>query len=162
MIRMKRTFWTLAAMAGAVIGTAGCNNGTPGGPGADTGKDKDKEKPSALQQAEDAVIQHEGTYSLTMPLLTTRIKQSEDKVVSVGIRRGKNFDEDVTVKFEGAPTGVTVDPETATIKHGEKETKVNIKASNDAAVGEFSIKVTGHAEKGTDASNNLKIIVEKK
>jgi uncharacterized membrane protein len=159
---MKRTIWTLAAMAGAAIGTMGCNNGTPGGPGADNDKDKDKEKPSVLQQAEDAVIQHEGTYSLTMPLLTTRIKQSEDKVVAVGIRRGKNFDEDVTVKFEGAPTGVTIDPATATIKHGEKETKVNIKAANDAALGESTIKVTGHADKGQDASNDLKIIVEKK
>jgi uncharacterized membrane protein len=97
-----------------------------------------------------------------MPLLTTRIKQSEDKVVAIGIRRGKNFDEDVTVKFEGAPKGVTVDPATATIKGGEKETKVNIKAANDADLGEFTIKVTGHADKGPDATNNLKIIVEKK
>ena len=157
---MKRTLWTLAAVAGAAILITGCNNGTPGGPGAD--KDKDKDKDSVLQRAEDAVIQHEGTYSVTVPLLATRLKQSEDKVVAVGIRRGKNFDEDVTLKFEGAPTGVTVDPATATIKHGEKETKVNIKAADDAAVGEFTIKVTGHAEKGTDASNNLKIIVEKK
>lgn len=147
-------------MAGAVIGTAGCGTGTPGGPGADTGKDK--EKPSVLQRAEDAVIQHEGTYSLTMPLLETSLKQSEDKVVAIGIRRGKNFDEDVTVKFEGAPTGVTVDPATATIKHGENETKVNIKAAPDAAVGEFTIKVTGHADKGSDASNDLKINVKKK
>ncbi len=159
---MKRILWTLAAVTGAAILTMGCNNGTPGGPGTDKDKDKDKDKPSVIQQAEDAVIQHEGTYSLTMPLLTTRIKQSEDKVVAIGIRRGKNFDEDVTLKFDGAPAGLTIEPATATIKHGEKETKVNVKATNDAPLGESTIKVTGHAEKGADASNDLKIIVEKK
>jgi uncharacterized membrane protein len=159
---MKRTLWTLAAMTGAVILTTGCNNGTPGGPGADKDKDKDKEKPSVLQQAEDVVVQHEGTYSLTLPLLATRLKQGETKVVTVGIRRGKNFDEDVTLKFDGAPEGVTVDPATAAIKHGEKEAKVSVKAADDAAVGEFTIKLTGHAEKGKDANHDLKVIVEKK
>jgi uncharacterized membrane protein len=159
---MKRTLWTLAAMTGTAILITGCNNGTPGGPGADKDKDKDKEKPSVLQQAKDAVVQPEGTYSLTLPVLSTRLKQGEAKVVTVGIRRGKNFDEDVALKFDGAPQGVTVDPATASIKHGEKEAKVTVKTADDAAVGEFTIKVTGHAEKGTDASNNLKIIVEKK
>jgi len=54
---MKRTLWTLAAVAGAAIWTTGCNNGTPGGPGTD--KDKDKDKGSVLQRAEDAVVQPE-------------------------------------------------------------------------------------------------------
>ena len=157
---MKRTLWTLAAVMGAVIGTTGCNNGTPGGAGADT--DKDQKEKSTLQKAEDLVIQPEGTYSLTMPLLETRIKQGERKEIAVGIRRGKNFEDDVTIKFEDTPQGVSLDPATPSIKHDQKETKVFLKAADDAAVGEFTIKVTGHADKGTDASNKLKVLVEKK
>jgi hypothetical protein len=66
------------------------------------------------------------------------------------------------VKFEGAPQGVTVEPASATIGHGQKEAKVIVKAADDAALGDFTLKVKGHAEKGTDATNDLKITVEKK
>ena len=105
-LSMKRTLWTMAALMGAVIWTTGCNTGTPGGPGTE----KDKENKSTLQKAEDMVIQPEGTYSLTTPFLATRIKQGESKEVAVGIRRGKNFDEDVAIKFDDVPQGVTIDP----------------------------------------------------
>ena len=155
---MKRTFWTLTAVMGAVIWTTGCNNGTPGGPGTE----KDKTNKSTFQKAEDLVVQPEGTYSLKLPLLETRIKQGERKEVAVGIRRGKNFDEDVAIKFEDVPQGVTIDPATTSIKHDQKETKVFIKAGDDAAVGKFAIKLTGHAGKGPDASNKLNVLVEKK
>jgi uncharacterized membrane protein len=157
---MKRISWKLRAVMGAVIWTTGCNNGTPGGPGAEA--DKDKNQKSTLQKAEDLVIQPEGTYSLTLPLLETPLKQGERKEVSIGIRRGKNFDEDVAIKFEDVPEGVTVDPTTTAIKHDQKETKVFLKAGDDAAVGKFAIKVTGHADKGPDASNKLNVLVDKK
>ena len=157
---MKRTLWTMAAVMGAVIWTTGCNNGTPGGPG--TEKNKSNDQKSTLQKAEDTVIQPEGTYSLTLPFLSTHLKQGESKEVTVGIRRGKNFDEDVALKFDDVPQGVTIDPATTSIKHDQKETKVFVKAGGDAAVGKFAIKVTGHAEKGPDASNKLNVTVEKK
>ncbi len=155
---MKRILWALAAVMGAAIATTGCSNGTPGGPGTDN----DKDKKTTLQKAEDLVVQPEGTYSLTMPLLPTSIKQGERKEVAIGIRRGKNFDEDVALKFDDLPQGVTVDPAATAIKHDQKEAKVFIKAADDAAVGSFTIKVTGHADKGKDASNELKITVAKK
>ena len=146
-------------MMGAAIWTTGCgSSGTPGGPGTDT----DKEKKSVFQKAEEVIVQPEGTYSLTLPFLETRLKQGERKEVAVGIRRGKNFEGDVAIKFEDVPQGVTVDPATTSIKHGENETKLFIKAGDDAALGEFTIKMTGHADKGSDASNKLKVKVEKK
>ena len=33
-----------------------------------------------------------------------------DKELTIGIAKGQNFDEDVTLKFTGLPKGVTFDP----------------------------------------------------
>ena len=48
------------------------------------------------------------TFNLSMPLMSTTLHQGESKEVAVGIKRGKNFDEDVTLKFAEGPQGVTI------------------------------------------------------
>ena len=48
------------------------------------------------------------------------------------------------------------------IKHGDTEAKVTLKATDDASLGEFTIKVTGHPSKGADATSEFKITVVKK
>lgn len=139
----------IALLIAALVGCIGCSaSGTSGGPGTTNPK-----KP-VVGQAED-------TFSLTTPTLSTSIKQGETKTVSIGIKRGKNFNEDVALKFADAPKGVTIDGPQA-IKHGEEEAKISLKAADDAAVGDHTIKVTGHPTKGSDASQDLKITVEKK
>jgi hypothetical protein len=145
--------------AAGLIAMVGCNTGTPGGPGADKAKEQAKE--STLKKIEDKVVQPENTFTLSVPTLSTSLKQGETKVVAVGVHRGKNFDENVAVKFEALPEGVTIDPAAPTIKKGDKETKVNVKAAGDAALGEFSVKVIGHPDKGPDAANTLKLAVKK-
>src|SRR5688500_10082432 len=52
----------------------------------------------------------ENSFRLDAPNLATTIKQGETKIVTIGIARAKNFDQDVTLKFEGVPEGVTIDP----------------------------------------------------
>lgn len=106
--------------------------------------------------------QGEDTFTLTVPTLATKLKQGENKVVSVGIKRGKNFDEDVALKFETLPKGLTIDPAAPTIKHGDTEAKVTVKAAGDAAVGDFTVTVKGHPEKGSDATQELKVTVQPK
>ncbi len=59
------------------------------------------------------------------------------------------------------PQGVTLDPTSPVIKHGETETKVTLKAAADASLGEFTIKVIGHPTKGADGSTEFKITVAK-
>jgi uncharacterized membrane protein len=146
---MRRTF---AAVAFAVLfAVTGCNKGTPGGQGATNST----EKGSLFKQGED-------TFSLDVPFLSTKLKQGETKAAKIGIKRGKNFDEDVELKFEGLPTGVTIDPAAPTVKHGDSDTNITIKAANDAALGDFTIKVKGHPTKGPDATNDLKLTVQKK
>ncbi len=39
---------------------------------------------------------------------------------------------------------MTIEPSGSVIKHGETETKVTFKAAADSALGDFTIKVTGH------------------
>jgi uncharacterized membrane protein len=137
----------------AAVAVVGCDKGSSGGPGTtNTGTDK---KGMHMGQADD-------TFSLSVPTLATHIKQGESKVVDIGITRGKNFDQDVTLKLDGLPKGVTVDTAAPAIKHGEKDVKITLKAADDAALGDHSIKVTGHPAKGADAANEFKVTIEKK
>lgn len=142
---------TLVAVAGAV-GLAGCDKGTPGGPGA-TGSGSGRG--TAVTTADDS-------FTLSTPTLSTSIKQGESKVVTIGIKRGKNFGQDVNLKLEGLPKGVTADPMSPAIKAGEEDAKVTMKAADDAALGDFTVKVTGHPKTGADASNEFKLTVDKK
>jgi uncharacterized membrane protein len=154
-----KSIW-MALTVGVLAGLVGCDSGTTGGPGA--GKAKDKEKDSAIRKAEDRVIQPEDTFKLHVPGLTTKVKQGETKEIDISIKRGKNFGQDVSVKFDGLPKGVTIDPAAPTIKSSDKDSKVTLKADADASLGDFTIKVMGHPEKGGDATNEFKITVEKK
>ena len=149
---MKSSFVGLLVLA--FVASTGCNQGTPGGPGAAAPEAK---KP-LYGQADD-------TFDLSvpssMPYRSTTLKQGETTPVSISIKRGKNFDQDVTLKIDGLPTGVTIDPVRPDIKHGDTEAKFALKATDDAALGEFTVKVTGHPTKGGDATNEFKLTVAK-
>ena len=101
------------------------------------------------------------SFTLSMPLLATSLKQGEKKTVPIDIKRQKSFDQDVTLSFGEMPTGVTVDPSTPVIKSGDAEAQVTFTAAADAALGDFTVKVTGHPTKGADASGEYKLTVAK-
>jgi len=138
-------------LALALVAFTGCNQGTPGGPGATD----PKARKALYGQADD-------TFNLSVPTLSTSIKQGDAKEVSVGIKRGTNFDQDVALTFADVPTGVTIDPASPVIKHSDTEAKFTLKAGDEAPVGDFTIKVTGHPTKGGDATNVFKLTVAKK
>ncbi len=102
------------------------------------------------------------SFTLSMPFWTTGLKQGETKAVSVAITRDKRFDQDVTLKFDGLPKGITVEPAGAVIKNGEADAKFVIKATDEAALGDFAVKATGHPTKGADATHEFKFTVAKK
>jgi uncharacterized membrane protein len=134
----------------ALLASVGCHpGGTTGGPGVPGGKNP------IMGTAEN-------TFKLDTPNLSTKVKQGETKDVTIGIDRGKNFDQDVTLKFEKLPTGVTIEPAAPVIKHGDKETKVTVHAADDATLGEAKITVDGTPSKGATASNTFNLTVEKK
>jgi hypothetical protein len=142
-----RKYFTAIAL-GTLITLAGCSQGTSGGPGAST----PPSKAPILGQTDD-------TFSLTVP--STTLNQGETKTLSIGVSRGKNFSEDVSLKLGELPTGVTLDPAGSVIKHGDVDSKLALKAAGDAALGDFTVKVTGHPAKGADAVAELKVTVVK-
>lgn len=147
---MKRLY--VGLLTAALVAFAGCDGkSTPGGPGVTNTSDK-----------KTPVGQADNSFKLSTPTLATKLKQSESKVATISIKRGKNFDQDVVLKFEGKPEGVSIDPASPTLKHGEEEVKVTVKAADDAAVGDFTIKVVGHPKEGPDASSEMKLSVSKK
>lgn len=146
---MKTIWGSLAILV--CVALSGCNtNSTPGGPGATT---PGNNPPLGMK---------EGTFELSPPKMATTLKQGESKNASISISRGKNFDEDVTVSFDKMPTGVTIEPASPVIKRSEDKISISIKAAPDAAEGDFAVKMTGHPQKGPDASADLKLKVEKK
>ena len=140
-------------LVAALAISTGCDGkSTSGGPGATNTSGNKKPQ----------VGQSENSFKLSPPKLATRLKQGEAKDDTIGIDRGKNFDQDVTLKFEGLPKGVTIDPASPTIKHGDKEAKVTVKAAGDAAVGDFTVKVVGKPNDGPEAANELKLTISQK
>jgi hypothetical protein len=146
---MKTSFAGLLALA--IVTLTGCNQGTPGGSGI-----------TNPPQKQPAYGEAENTFKLSVPRMSTTLHQGETKEVAIGIERGKNFEGDVTLKFAGGPEGVTIESASPTIKHGDTEAKATLKATADASLGDFTVKVTGHPIKGPDATNELKITVAKK
>ncbi len=145
-----KTAWITLISAG-LLALIGCDSyDHVGGPGAT----KNTSKPMLGQKAE--------TFSLTVPIMATSIKQGESKKITIGIDRGKNFDQDVKVSFKNVPEGIVIERASFTIKHSDEDAKVTLKAVNNAAVGEFTVQVTGKPSSGADSSSEMKINVNKK
>ena len=140
-----------AVVLGFLVTGFGCNNSMPGGPGASLKPDK---QAKVGQKAE--------TFSLETPAMSTKLVQGETKALTIGIKRGKNTDEDVTIRIKDLPKGVTVDPVNPVIKHGDTDAKLTLIAANDAALGDFTAKVLGHPATGMDSISDLKLTVDKK
>jgi uncharacterized membrane protein len=134
----------------SLVALAGCNQGQPGGPGTE---DPNNKKPMVGQANE--------TFNLSAPVLPTSLKQGEKVVISIEMKRGKDFDEEVKLEFGELPKGISIDPSSPTVKHGDTEAKLTIAAAKDAAIGDFTINVTGHPTKGADASVGFKVSVSK-
>jgi hypothetical protein len=142
---------TVVALALAGVALIGCEQGkqTAGGPGATTSGGK----PPLYGQADN-------TFNLT--LAAQSVKQGGAKEVTVGIKRGTNFDQDVGLKFVDLPAGVTMSPASPAIKHGDADAKVTLKATDEAAPGDYTVKVMGHPANGGDATTEFKLTVAPK
>ena len=143
---MKSSFAGLAVMTLAAL--SGCSQGTPGGPGT-TGKSP------TYGQADD-------TFNLSVPVLSSKVQQGEQTEATVGIKRAEKFDEDVVLTFADVPQGVTIELASPVIKHGDTDAKITFKAGDEAPVGNFKVKVTGHPTHGGDAQIEFKLTIAAK
>lgn len=147
----------LSLLTLVVLVATGCDGKSPpGGPGA-TGTASGTARGTGI-----TLGQPDNTFSLDVPNLETDLKQGEKKTITIGIVRGKNFDQDVKLDFGDAPPGVKVSAVSQEIKAGEKNVQVTLEVAKDAALGEHQITVTGTpAREGAKTSAKFQIEVKK-
>jgi len=150
--------WHAATLGMALVIGIGCSESKPGGPGVMTTPPQS----SSTTALKPVLGPDENTFNLSVPVLSTHLKQGEAVTGAISLSRGKNFDEDVALTFSGLPQGVTMEPQTAMIRHGDADAKVTFHATDDAALGDFTIKVMGHPAQGADAQSDFKLTVDKK
>ena len=146
---MKLT--TMMIMGGAALALYGCNqDSTPGGPG------------TALPESEKPMMgQTDNTFTLDVPMIATTIKQGEKDTVSIGIKRGTDFSQDVSLKFDNVPIGVTIEPAAPRISKAEENVELTVHASADAALGDFVVKLTGEPDAGAAAMADFSLTIAK-
>ena len=140
------TCFKTAALVLTLAVLTGCTQGEPGGPGT-----------VAAPENQATIGQTDDTFNLSVPLTSTSLQQGGQTEATIAINRAKNFDEDVALLFADVPQGVTVEPASPAIKHGDENVKVVFKAEDEAALGDFIVKVTGHPTKGSDALVDFKL-----
>jgi uncharacterized membrane protein len=124
-----------------LVALVGCNSSPPGGSGSGVPK--------------------KATFKIEAPTLSTTLKQGDTKEVKLTLDRGKDFHDDVDLKFD-APTGLMVDPSTLTVKADDsKDVTVKVSAAKDAPLGDHIIKVTATPKAGTATSVDIKVKVDK-
>jgi uncharacterized membrane protein len=102
----------------------------------------------------------EQTFSLSVPFETGTIVQGKQAPVKIGINRGANFGENVSIKVSDLPTGITLEKEDQMIAKGDTDVTLMLKAASDAALGNFTFKVTGHTTSSdADFAREIKIKV---
>jgi hypothetical protein len=140
--------WAAAALLAVSLLTGCSEETTPGGPGA------------ATTTSEGEPANEEATFTLELPTGATNIEAGKSEVATIGIDRGENFTQDVTVTFM-PPQGVTVEPSEATIRSDAEEVEVTIRVEPTAQPGEQIINVSGNGGSGPPATGELKIEVTK-
>jgi hypothetical protein len=166
---------------GALLGLVGCGEqkSPPGGPGAGKtgttvtpkpgttttppGKTGTATTPGTTDTtASTSGKTPEDSFRITVPSGDTDVTQGHSKDVTVGIDRGKNFDQDVKLECSGAPKGVKIDPTSGVLKAGDTKVKLTIEADKEAALGEHTITVTATPVKsGAKTTAAFKINVKK-
>lgn len=142
----------------SVIGMVGCMQGTPGGPGV-----QPSSRPQTYSASKPVVSNAKETFTLSMPTLSTSLKQGETKAVKISVSRGTDFQDDIDLKFSSIPQGVSLDPANPVLRKSEEDVSINVSAADNAALGDFEVKVTGHPQNGgPDAQNELKLTVSAK
>ena len=159
----------LLAAAGLIV-TAGCNQGTTGGPGAVPPRSEESKvttttndgmtKTTVTKETEATADADEHTFTVDVPNTETDLKRGESKSINIGVDRGDKMEsQDITLKFTNLPAGVTVEPANPTVKAGMDEAPIIIAAKTDAMPGDFTVHVEASAGSGPPATNEFKISI---
>ncbi len=87
-------------------------------------------------------------FTIAVPTFATEIKQGQIQSVAISLIRGDYFKQDVKLQIT-APAGLSVDPDSLTIKASEKaEVQLRVAAASNAALGDYRIAVKGVPKTG--------------
>jgi hypothetical protein len=99
-------------------------------------------------------------FSLSVPYDAIAVTQGTEQKVLIGINRGLNFREEVTIKLTGLPEGVCLESNDLIIRPSSTDITVVLKATSNAALGDFTAQPMGHTRScGADFSADLKLTV---
>jgi uncharacterized membrane protein len=98
-------------------------------------------------------------FRLDTPFFTPSIKQGDRETVTVSIDRDKYFKQDVRLQAETAP-GLRVDPTEVLVRADESaDVQFQITADDNAALGQYIVRVKGTPQSGQSTSTEVKIKV---
>ncbi len=124
-----------------LLGTVGCQKSSPQG-GMPNASSKD-------------------TFTIQVPSTATSVKQGYTDQVTIGIKRGNDFTNDVKVDLV-LPPGVTATPASFTFQGTNNDQKVTLTAGGDAAVGTHVVKVNATPTAGQATSAQFDVSVKAK
>ncbi|MFO7907120.1 MAG: hypothetical protein ACQESR_01915 [Planctomycetota bacterium] len=141
-----------------LLGAVGCGQNASEDPEATApAKDEQSAKPG---EKKPIAGEADNTFSLSMPFEAVTLAQGEEQSVLIGIDRGESFAEQVDITVSDLPAGVTLETADPAIKPGSTDVTLVLKAADDASLGDFTAKMTGHtASSAPDFSEEFMITV---
>ena len=100
-------------------------------------------------------------FKIAVPTFNTVVKQGQTQNVTISLQRGDYFKQDVKLQIETSTgIGISVEPTRVTIKASDKpDVQLRIAAAQNAALGEYGIRVTGTPETGEPTSTAFSVKV---
>jgi len=100
-------------------------------------------------------------FRIAVPAFETKIKQGDTKSVTISLKRGESFNQDVTLEMKLVRgQGIALDPDNVTVKSGdEPDVQTMITVPDDAALGDYIVSVTGTPTTGDPTSTEFKVKV---
>jgi uncharacterized membrane protein len=102
-------------------------------------------------------------FKISVPTFDVKIKQGEIEVVTIKLKRGEFFKKDITLDIV-VDKGISVEPAKIVVKASDKsEVDLTIKVPKDAALGGYTIEVTGTPTTGeaTSVQFTVKVVAPK-
>jgi uncharacterized membrane protein len=100
-------------------------------------------------------------FKISVPYFDTKVKQGEVKNVTITLKRGEYFKQDVKLQIK-ASTGISVEPTYVLVKASDKpDVQLRISVAKDSAIGGYLVSVTGTPTTGESTSTdfNVKVVI---
>jgi uncharacterized membrane protein len=98
-------------------------------------------------------------FKIQVPMFTTDIHQGDRQTITITLRRGDFFKQDVKLDIT-ASKGITVTPTSVLVKASDtKDVQLQVAAPKDAALGEYRVYVKGTPQTGEPTSMDIKVKV---